>query len=238
MVDEVGSDTSGDTGTSDSGRGGSEDDVNIEQILHGDRERSASSTQPVTSPHQPAVDNERYTRFPPARGPRGDPHKPHHVRFDTLPPSTRPDHPSFSPSSTTTTIMHTPRSRPTTPSHEPPPTNQRTVSFSPTVRSSPGPSSIFLPKTPGREGSSFSSSAYKDVSFTPLPQHSPQRTLSTFGSPGRPAASFSTFHKARTASQQSATSADDDASTTTSGSYTLNPDEFRMDGYVGSDVIV
>ena len=36
QLDEVGSDTSGDTGTSDSGRGGSEDDVNIDQILHGE----------------------------------------------------------------------------------------------------------------------------------------------------------------------------------------------------------
>ena len=35
QLDEVSSDTSGDTGTSDSGRGGSEDDVNIDHIMHG-----------------------------------------------------------------------------------------------------------------------------------------------------------------------------------------------------------
>jgi hypothetical protein len=36
----------------------------------------------------------------------------------------------------------------------------------------------------------------------------------------------------------SGATAEDDTSTTTSGSYTINPEELRMDGYIGSDVIV
>ncbi|XP_076467983.1 protocadherin-11 X-linked-like [Babylonia areolata] len=277
QVDEVGSDTSGDTGTSDSGRGGSEDDVNIDHILNGDRERQAvhHQTAPSSSSSQPALDNERYTRFPPPRGPRGagvgaggvgehhhhhHNNKPqHHVRFDTLPPSSRGDSGS---------VLQSPRSRPTTPSFSTSPSSpssphdattpkQRTMTFSPSLRGGPGGGpSVFLAKT-GREGGPFSSPAYKDVSFTPLPQHSPQRTLSTFSSSARPAASFSTFQHLKgraggggsgaggggggggSAQQRAALpSMDEDASTTTSGSYTLNPEELRVDGYIGSDVIV
>ena len=171
------------------------------------------------------MDNERYTRFPPPRAPKGDHLKPYHVRFDTRANATRD---SFSPNQ-----RH--GSRSSTPSHDSHAANQRTVSFSPSVRSSPGPS-LFSARS-NREGS-FSSSTFRDVSFTPVPQHSPQRTLSTFSSPA-PSASFTTFQKARgSASQQSATSVDDDASTTTSGSYTVNPEELRIEGYIGADVIV
>ena len=38
--------------------------------------------------------------------------------------------------------------------------------------------------------------------------------------------------------QMSVTSIDDDASTTTSGSYVINPDDVRMETMVGSDIIV
>lgn len=36
----------------------------------------------------------------------------------------------------------------------------------------------------------------------------------------------------------SVTSADDDATTTTSGSYVINPEELRIETFVGADVIV
>lgn len=50
--------------------------------------------------------------------------------------------------------------------------------------------------------------------------------------PPRPASSMS-YQR-----QGSAMSVEDDASTTTSGSYTVNPEELRIEGYIGADVIV
>lgn len=193
-------------------------------LFSGERDRHVAGVQVVPSP-QPAVDNERYTRFPPPRAPKGDHLKPYHVRFDTRATPTRDS----------SSANQRQGSRSATPSQDPHPANQRTVSFSPSVRSSPGPS-LFSARPSSREGS-FSSSTFRDVSFTPVPQHSPQRTLSTFSSPSN-TASFTTFQKARGTSQQSATSVDDDASTTTSGSYTVNPEELRIEGYIGADVIV
>lgn len=38
--------------------------------------------------------------------------------------------------------------------------------------------------------------------------------------------------------QGSAVSMDDDASTTTSGSYVMNPDDVMLDGFMGKDVVV
>lgn len=52
--------------------------------------------------------------------------------------------------------------------------------------------------------------------------NSVSQRLTTFGTSGR----------------LSVTSADDDGTTTTSGSYIINPEEIRMDSYVGSDIIV
>ncbi|KAK7480801.1 hypothetical protein BaRGS_00027967 [Batillaria attramentaria] len=208
-MDEASSDTSGETGTSDSGRGGSEDDVNIEHILHGDHDRHAAGRGPSLSPSPAPVAESHYqnhSRFPPPSGPRGgrDGHKALHVRFNT-PSSTG------SPSQSRGSFS----------------TNQKNVSFSsPTVRDSP----IFTP-TKSRE--TFSSPNFRDISFSSLSQQEQSpRVLSTFSSP-RPV-SF-TFQKPR---GNSAASVDDDASTTTSGSYTVNPEEIRMENYIGSDVIV
>ncbi|KAK7096858.1 protocadherin-7-like [Littorina saxatilis] len=259
QLEEVGSDTSGDTGTSDSGRGGSEDDVNIDMILHGERQASGGMHAVVPSV-QPSLDNERYTRFPPPRAPgKGDPHHPHHhnkpyhVRFDTR--TTTPTPSQHGDPHDLYSTRHNPPSRSVTPSYDSShhyPASQRVVSFSPSTRGSPGPS-LFPPRASNRD-KSFPSASYRDVSFTPVPQHSPQRTLSTFSSPSSPPPSFTTFQSLRAGSRTggegesgdggasaptaSATSVDDDASTTTSGSYTVNPEELRMEGYIGADVIV
>lgn len=200
QVDEAGSDTSGET-ASDSGRGGSEDDVNIEHILHGDHDRLR-----LASPASVSSNNHGHShiRFPPPGGHRRDAHKPFHVRFNT---ST-----SSSPSQSRGSFS----------------ANHKSVSFStPTVRDSP----VFGP-TKSSE-TSFSSPNFRDISFPSLGQQEQNpRVLSTFSSPARPV-SF-TFQKRG----NSAASVDDDASTTTSGSYTVNPEEIRMDNYIGSDVIV
>lgn len=201
---------------------------------------------------QPSMENERYSRFPPPRVPgRGAsdlPSKPYHVRFETTSNLAARDGYSTNP-------LRVGRS--STPlSHErgASATNPRTVSFSPSTKGSPAPSlfntrSIIDPSATSPRGRAGDAAArgnsYKDVSFSPLPQQSPVRTLSTFSTPPSAAtANFTTFQRDKVGPGRggsllhSGATAEDDTSTTTSGSYTINPEELRMDGYIGSDVIV
>lgn len=81
-----------------------------------------------------------------------------------------------------------------------------------------------------RDSAGFVSPSFRQVSLCSDHPDSP-RVLSTFTT--QKPVSF-TFQKPG----GSAASMDEDMSTTTSGSYTVNPEELRMEGYVGGDVVV
>ncbi|XP_005102136.1 protocadherin alpha-11 isoform X2 [Aplysia californica] len=174
--DDVTSDTSGDTNTSDSGRGNSVDDVNFEQIMKGDlsprlgsRRRSADLVPPARKAHLPNT---------PGRSS-------YHVRFAQYTDKVAP--PDLPPKSTAPKHYNGARAASTKPV--------------PDFRDRQGPKGNFLAKNNGQ----------KEPNLT-----------STFGTPR----------------QISMTSIDDDATTTTSGSYVISPDDVRMETFVGSDIIV
>ncbi|KAH9489783.1 Protocadherin-11 Y-linked [Bulinus truncatus] len=170
QADDVTSDTSADTTTSDSGRGNSVDDVNFDQIMIDElspRFNSRVQGQDYLAQGRKTVAPER----PPN----------HHVRFSQSPTS-------FSPPDL-------------------PPKQKMTNHYdgAPQFLRSP------------RDGGVF-------PSFTRLPN----KNISQ----GQTAMSFIPPR------QLSVTSIDDDATTTTSGSYVISPDDLKIETFVGSDIIV
>ncbi|CAL1534498.1 unnamed protein product [Lymnaea stagnalis] len=177
--DDVTSDTSADTTTSDSGRGNSVDDVNFDQIMKGELSPRLSSRR-RSDEFQMAP---RKTMAPDTLGRAS-----YHVRFSQTPDK------SFPP--------------------ELPP-KQKSSS------------------NPYEGGRHFSRVEFKDNPFA-------SKMIGVHGQ-HLPSAANNNMHQKLNllASRQlSVTSMDDDASTTTSGSYVINPDDFRMETFVGSDVIV
>ncbi|XP_025086685.1 LOW QUALITY PROTEIN: protocadherin-11 X-linked-like [Pomacea canaliculata] len=201
QLDEVASDASGDSGTGDSGRGGSEDDVNLEHFLHAESRNTLSTGMTGLSPAPSAPPTGDISRFPPPRAPKGE-------KLQALPRPVRP--------SATEGSLRSPRDATLS--------NRRSQPFvaSSAARESPA---IFA-----RDSAGFVSPSFRQVSLCSDHPDSP-RVLSTFTT--QKPVSF-TFQKPG----GSAASMDEDMSTTTSGSYTVNPEELRMEGYVGGDVVV
>lgn len=98
------------------------------------------------------------------------------------------------------------------------------------------PGRMFQPNLPPKQRQSSSYEGARSVFINSKESAAAPRGLSKSGNYhiSRPAnlASFGT------GGQLSITSADDDATTTTSGSYVINPDEIKIDTYIGSDIIV
>lgn len=149
-------------------------------------------------------------RLMPPRTTRGDNHKPYHVRFESSPAA-------GSPRDSRSSKLYS----------NVPSFGSTSLRESPTYMS---PSRTR--QAPLSSPNIFRDSPFSEASFSPMASQTPKIALSTFTT-ARPT-SF-TFQKRST----SGASIDEEGSTTTSGSYTVNPEaDLRMEGYVGSDVIV
>ncbi|RUS76654.1 hypothetical protein EGW08_015584 [Elysia chlorotica] len=219
--DDVTSDTSGDTTTSDSGRGNSIDDVNFDQIMKDD-------LSPKLIPHRHRDD----LHLPPrqSRAMEANPARAsYHVRF----------------------AQHAGKARSQNPPALPPkqalqPSNSydggRPLSG---VGSSGKLSRVDAPSNRSASSAVGSSNTNHsgDKLASKLSNSTSYNNNSSSSSGNNITASLNKLQKSlsanlSTARQMSVNSIDDDATTTTSGSYVINPDDVRMEALVGSDIIV
>ncbi|GFO09372.1 protocadherin-11 x-linked [Plakobranchus ocellatus] len=214
--DDVTSDTSGDTTTSDSGRGNSVDDVNFDQIMKDD-------LSPKLIPHRPSDD----LHLPPRKSRPGEANPArasYHVRF----------------------AQHA--GNPHMRSQKPPALPPKQAITSSYDGGKPLPAgSITTPSLmkPLHLDGSSTSHRLGNTSNISNPKNSINNTLTNSASYSGPSASGNNGRLPKSLSgnvstnrQMSLTSIDDDATTTTSGSYVINPDDVRMETLVGSDIIV
>lgn len=105
------------------------------------------------------------------------------------------------------------------------------------VRFSQHPGKPFPPDVPPKQKLTPSYEGARPFSRPIIPEYKEHPFPGNKGLPciSHSSSKLSTFVALR---QLSVTSMDDDASTTTSGSYVINPDEVRMDTFIGADVIV
>ncbi|KAK3788768.1 hypothetical protein RRG08_029217 [Elysia crispata] len=215
--DDVTSDTSGDTTTSDSGRGNSVDDVNFDQIMKDDM-------SPKLIPHRHRDD----LHLPPrkSRALEANPARAsYHVRF----------------------AQHAGKSQSQKPPALPPkqalhPSNSYDGGRALSSAGSSGKLSRF-DLSSNRPGSSNVGSSNTKPSGDNHTSKLSNSTSYNGSSSGNSASGLNRLQKSlsgnlSTNRQMSVTSIDDDATTTTSGSYVINPDDVRMEALVGSDIIV
>nr|KAG5709273.1 hypothetical protein BaRGS_018025 [Batillaria attramentaria] len=201
--DDINSDTSGESATSDSGKGASDDDIHLDTSL----DKHAGTHAP------------HYVNTANLRQQAADPYKP--PAF-TVGPFRQGQHQGQG--------QH----------HQGQRSSASRPRFLHTGSYHEGRSDNFRKQQP-RYHNQYPQQRYQPVSLHP---EAPPRRQSgsrhsldfvenrNYGLPPRPASSMS-YQR-----QGSAMSVDDDASTTTSGSYTISPDELRLDGLVSPDVIV
>ncbi|GFS19396.1 protocadherin-11 X-linked [Elysia marginata] len=221
--DDVTSDTSGDTTTSDSGRGNSVDDVNFDQIMKDD-------LSPKLIPHRHRDD----LHLPPRKSRTGEANPArasYHVRFaqhagksQSVKPPVLPPKQALQPSGSYD------GGRAVSAGTNPTSSSARRFDMS-TTRPATASSSNVCSSSSNNGGSNITNKLSTSTSYGGI-------NSSNNNVPGLSRMQKSLSGNLITGRQMSVTSIDDDATTTTSGSYVINPDDVRMEALVGSDIIV
>lgn len=214
--DDMRSDTSGESATSDSGKGASDDDIHLDTSL--EKHAASHPTRPLIHPaqRQPQADSYSPAAFTVGSFRQGQGHQ-----------QSQGQYPSQRSSASRPRFLHTGSC------HEGRNDNYRGKQ-QPRYQHYPPQTSRYQPVSlhPEAAASKAHSGSRHSLDFPDNRNYGRSVDNRGYGLPPRPASSMS-YQR-----QESAMSVDDDASTTTSGSYTISPDELRLDGLVSPDVIV